>query len=184
MMSFSSPSSICITILMFISLMAAMPLLHAADAQTQKLIDTICRQMEQYQFCNHTFNNNLNSPSASPVDLTKVTIDQSLANATGTLDFIHLLQLGNKDPDMGNKLSVCENVYSIVSAVFHEAKGDFDEQRFREMVEVERKSVRPQSSCITMFQSPPDLGNPLEVRNTQMRILITMAVVTGSLMGN
>ncbi|GAB2217288.1 hypothetical protein Droror1_Dr00000460 [Drosera rotundifolia] len=47
------------------------------------------------------------------------------------------------------------------------------------MVEVERKSVRPQSSCIMMFQSLPDLGNPLEVRNTQMRILNTMAVATG-----
>ena len=59
------------------------------DESTQQLIDKICRQMEEYAFCNNTFNQHIIG-YADITALTQITIEQASTSATYTHSFITL----------------------------------------------------------------------------------------------
>ncbi|GMG98794.1 hypothetical protein Nepgr_000634 [Nepenthes gracilis] len=175
-----------ILLAMVIAVLATVPpslVSSKADPKTQDLIDSICRQMPQYQFCNQTFNNNLKSPSSDVFALTRITLEQSLLNATSTLSFIQNLTSSETDKAVLDKLQVCENGYSIVKNMFEEASKEFEQQDYDGVIKSERATVRPQTSCITIFNTPPPSTNPLLQRNDDMQLLITMALATCSLIG-
>ncbi|KAJ8439232.1 hypothetical protein Cgig2_030167 [Carnegiea gigantea] len=152
-----------------------------ASPETQAVIDKVCRQMEDYQFCNQTFNNDLPQPDTDKVGLTKIAIVESQHNATNTLQFIRDLIPKEKDPGQLNHLTVCENAYGIVKQSFDQAYDAFNKGDYRGMQGYERITPRALASCVTIFQVPPKTNeNPLNERNREMRILLTMAIVTAT----
>ncbi|XP_021898914.1 uncharacterized protein LOC110815425 [Carica papaya] len=130
---------------------------ECADERTQKLIDSICRSMEEYGFCNRTFNDNLNGPSATIFDLTWITLDQSLNNATNTLHFVLQTLQHTTDPSARIALEICE-------------------RDFENMLRAEMITPRAQGRCVS-----PDSVTDLPERNREMRILLAMAIVAGNI---
>jgi pectinesterase inhibitor-like protein len=58
-----------------------------SNEQTQQNIETICHQVEDYDFCKQTLSSNLKNPDASISDLNELTINLTTAKATDTLAF-------------------------------------------------------------------------------------------------
>ncbi|XP_050203726.1 uncharacterized protein LOC126653820 [Mercurialis annua] len=150
----------------------------ASDEQTQERISYIC-QMEEFGFCNQTFNENLKNPSTDYVGLTQITINQAIINATNTHAFVLQLLRNATDRGLRNALVVCENGYSIVVQSFQAAFQYFNNKDYRSMMKSEFITPRAQGSCSTSFSVPPFPVNPLVNRNREMRIIIAMAVLTG-----
>lgn len=150
----------------------------STDPGTQELIERICRQMEEFGFCNKTFNENLESPSANLVDLTRITVEQAVTNATNTHDFILQLLKNVTSAVDKNALIACENSYNIVLKSMQDARVAFNSKDYDSMMISERVTPRAEASCEITFRTPPAPLNPLIDRNRQMRILIAMALVT------
>ncbi|KAJ4721677.1 putative Enzyme inhibitor [Melia azedarach] len=140
--------------------------------------------MEEYGFCNSVFHQNLPSPSTDISGLTKITIDQSLDNATNTHSFVLNLLQNVSDPAEKNALIACENAYKIVEESFQTAAVNFVDKNYEAVADAERDTPRAQESCITSFGVPPNPPNPLVERNREMRILIAMSLVSARLLIN
>lgn len=149
---------------------------ECADERTQKLIDSICRSMEEYGFCNRTFNDNLNGPSATIFDLTWITLDQSLNNATNTLHFVLQTLQHTTDPSARIALEICERGYIEVVDAFKFAVHFFIQKDFENMLRAEMITPRAQGRCVS-----PDSVTDLPERNREMRILLAMAIVAGNI---
>ncbi|XWS58180.1 hypothetical protein CRYUN_Cryun08bG0012700 [Craigia yunnanensis] len=149
------------------------------DEPTQQLIDRICRQMEEYAFCNNTFNQHILG-SADITALTHITIEQAVSNATNTHSFIVGLLKNQNDPAEKNALITCENAYRLVMGSFSQAAVYFFEKDYNSMLQSEKQAPRAQASCTTIFNAPPNPPNPVGDRNRQMRILIAMTIAAGN----
>ncbi|KAJ9186027.1 hypothetical protein P3X46_005585 [Hevea brasiliensis] len=150
-----------------------------SDKKTQEMIDKVCRQMEEYGFCNQTFNENLKTKSTNYVDLTQITIDQVTRNATNTYEFVLQLLQNTSIEALKNALRVCESSYQVVLGAFQDALRSFNQQDYDSMIKYERVTPKAQGGCDACFNTPPIPANPLADRNRQIRILIAMAIVTG-----
>ncbi|KAL9355940.1 hypothetical protein Peur_049193 [Populus x canadensis] len=151
-----------------------------SEAQdSQVLIDEVCRQMEDYGFCNRVFHENMKSPSIDYVGLTAIAMDQTITNATNTYEYILGLLKNTTDQSLRNVLVACENAFGIVKSSFGAALQSFNRKDYDDMFKLERVAPRAQASCETSFTAPPSPPNPLAERNREMRILITMAIASG-----
>ncbi|KAK8520216.1 hypothetical protein V6N13_031321 [Hibiscus sabdariffa] len=112
------------------------------DEATQALIDKICRQMEEYAFCNDTFNRNLKGSTADIAALTRIAIEQTLSASKDTHDFV--VGLLDKTTDLAEKnaLTVCENAYFIVTDCFKQASAAFAQKDYDSMLKVEHQAPR------------------------------------------
>ncbi|XP_038889347.1 uncharacterized protein LOC120079261 [Benincasa hispida] len=152
----------------------------AADSETEAKIDRLCRQMEEFGFCSQTFHANLKGWSTDYTGLTQIANNQAYINVTNTLGYIEQLLATVSDLAMKNDLIVCENAYRIVKEAFGEGIRLFSQGDYRGMLNSERIAPRAQASCDSIFSTPPAKQSPLVERNREMRILIAMAIVSGS----
>lgn len=148
----------------------------------QQLIEKICRQMEEFGFCDRTFNEKLKSPSPDIADLTQITIEQAVMNATDRHDYILQLLKNTTTRAEKNALTACENGYNIVLQFFQNAYVAFVDGDYDSMMRYEHETPRAEASCEITFRAPPNPVNQLVDRNRQMRILIAMALVTGNIL--
>ncbi|XP_021281607.1 uncharacterized protein LOC110414636 [Herrania umbratica] len=150
------------------------------DEATQNLIDHICRQMEEYAFCDNTFNQNLKGRRADMAALTLITIEQAVSHATDTHSFIALLLKKATDPAEKEALTTCEDAYRLVMGGFQEAAAVFFLKDYDSMLLSMRPAPRAQAGCTAIFNTPPNPASPVGDRNRQMRILIAMAIAAGT----
>ncbi|GMJ01742.1 hypothetical protein like AT1G09360 [Hibiscus trionum] len=177
----SDSSKFCIYFVLLALLGSFIFIRHAScDDSPQALIDKICRQMEEYAFCNNTFNQNLKSPNADITALTQITVEQTLNIATNTHTLITGLLEKATDPAVKNALTTCENAYHVVMDSFQHAATAFFEKDYNSMFQSEKSAPRAQASCTTIFNTPPNPPNPITDQNTHARILIAMAIVAGT----
>ncbi|KAE8714497.1 Sucrose nonfermenting 4 [Hibiscus syriacus] len=135
--------------------------------------------MEEYAFCNNTFNQNL-SPTADITALTQITVEQTLKVATDTHTLIVGLIEKATDPAEKNALTTCENAYHDVMNGFQQAASAFFEKDYNSMLKAEQPAPRAQASCTSIFNTPPNPPNPVAEQNTHTKILIAMAIVAGT----
>ncbi|XWS57520.1 hypothetical protein CRYUN_Cryun09bG0181300 [Craigia yunnanensis] len=124
-----------------------------SDEATQQLIDKICRQIEDYEFCYDTFNQNPKGPTADIVALTQITIEQANTNATNTHSFITQLLENTNDPAEKNALTTCENAYHLVMGCFSNAVVAFFQKDYSSMLQSEKPAPRAQASCMDIFNN-------------------------------
>ncbi|TYK17674.1 putative invertase inhibitor [Cucumis melo var. makuwa] len=156
----------------------------AADSGTEDRINRICRQMEEFAFCSQTFHQSLKGGSADYIGLTGIANNQAYTKATSTFGYVEELLRSVSDPTLKNALIVCENAYKVVKDAFGEGIQSFAQREYRGMLNAERIAPRAQASCTSIFSTtPPPKQNPLSQINREMRILIAMAIVSGSSIG-
>ncbi|XP_008460537.1 uncharacterized protein LOC103499331 [Cucumis melo] len=156
----------------------------AVDSGTEDKINRICRQMEEFEFCSQTFHQNLKGDSADYIGLTEIANNQVSTYTASTLVYIQQLLRSVSDPVTRNRLIVCENGYYVVNETFLEGIRLFSERNYKGMLNTEKIAPRAQASCISIFSTiPPPEQNPLVDINRRMRILIAMAIVSGSSIG-
>ncbi|OWM77661.1 uncharacterized protein LOC116209143 [Punica granatum] len=148
------------------------------DTNIEDMITRICRQMEEFGFCYNTFHENLDSRSPDLKTLTQITIDQSIVNATNSHYYAALLLHNAPEGPDKYALMACENAYALILRQFQEASGYFNNGDYQSVVDAERVMPRALGSCTSYYITPPYPANPLADRNRQMRILITMSIVT------
>ncbi|TYJ96444.1 putative invertase inhibitor [Cucumis melo var. makuwa] len=155
-----------------------------ADSGTEDRINRICRQMEEFAFCSQTFHQSLKGGSADYIGLTGIANNQAYTKATSTFGYVEELLRSVSDPTLKNALIVCENAYKVVKDAFGEGIQSFAQRDYRGMLNAERIAPRAQASCTSIFSTtPPPKQNPLSQINREMRILIAMAIVSGSSIG-
>lgn len=158
----------------------------AADAQTQELIDKICRQLEDYGFCNKVFNENLETPSANIEELTQITLERTTENVTSVLAYAQSLLNHATTPEVKNILTECVKDYRTIISGFTLAFKAFGERNFKEMLAQEYPAPKALGLCegnISFEPGPP--MNPffqLIEKNRQLRILIAMSLVSGHIL--
>ncbi|KAK6288645.1 hypothetical protein POUND7_000186 [Theobroma cacao] len=150
------------------------------DEATQNLIDHICRRMEEYAFCDNTFNQNLKGRHADMAAVTLITIEQAVSHATNTHSFIARLLKKATDPADKKALTTCQDAYHLVMGGFQEAAAAFFLKDYDSMLLSERPTPRAQAGCTAIFNTPPNPASPVGDRNRQMRILIAMAIAAGT----
>ncbi|KAF9669826.1 hypothetical protein SADUNF_Sadunf13G0004900 [Salix dunnii] len=176
-MAFSQCFSLFLPVLVIFLLTSSSPALSEAQS-TQDLIDRVCRQMEEYGFCNNAFHENMKTPETDYVGLTAIAIDLAIKNASNTYDYIVLLAENTTNPSTKGAYMACECAYGIVKSSFMTGLGYFNRKDYAGMLEAEHDIPRTQANCEARLSTPPT-PNPLADRNRQMRMLITMALVTG-----
>jgi len=127
--------------------------------------------MEEYGFCNKAFHENMKTPATDHVGLAAIAIDLAIKNASNTYDYIVLLVKNTTNPST-------KGAYGIVKSSFQTGLQYFNRKDYAGMLKVEHDIPRTQANCEARLSTPP-APNPLADRNRQMRILITMALVTG-----
>lgn len=104
-------------------------------------------------------------------------------NASNTLGFIRAQIPGVKDESELNYYKVCENAYLTIKQSFDQAFDAFIKGDYTLMASDQRITPRVQANCVTIFTMSSVSENPLgslNERNREMRILITMAIITAS----
>ena len=150
----------------------------SSDPATQKLIDKICRQIEQYGFCSQTFEENLKSPNSDMVGLTQITVEQALNNATLTYNFIlYELYPNGTHEEIKDMLEDCIDGYRVVMEAFQSAAIAFFSKDYERMLNEERVAPKAQAGCTVTFPTPPFPFDQLVIRNAEMRMLISMALI-------
>ncbi|XP_008460578.1 uncharacterized protein LOC103499366 [Cucumis melo] len=115
---------------------------------------------------------------------TGIANNQGYTKATSTFGYVEELLRSVSDPTLKNALIVCENAYKVVKDAFGEGIHSFAQRDYRGMLNAERIAPRVQASCTSIFSTtPPPKQNPLSQINREMRILIAMAIVSGSSIG-
>ncbi|KAM7272989.1 hypothetical protein ACFE04_027653 [Oxalis oulophora] len=160
--------------LLFLSLMFFIPA-WSDEKSTDALIEKICRNNEDYGFCTKVFRENMKSPSTDIVGLARITIDQASENATNTLGYVNYRTRQVTDPQIKFLLSQCTYGYDEVRSSFTVASEFLNERQYSKVVGIERTAPYAIRNCLSAFATTTD---PIGQRNTQMRILITMAIVT------
>lgn len=158
----------------------------AADPQTQELIDKICRQLEDYGFCNKVFNQNLKIPSTNIEGLTQIALERTTENVTSVLAYAQSLLNDAATPEVKDILTECVKDYRTITNAFTLAFKAFGERNFKEMLVQESPAPKALGLCegnISFEPGPP--VNPffeLIEKNRQLRILIAMSLVSGHLL--
>ncbi|XP_057515579.1 uncharacterized protein LOC130797104 [Amaranthus tricolor] len=148
-----------------------------ANPETQRRIDNICRSNEDYGFCNKVFQRDIPQPDVDNFVLTNITIVEALMNASNSLEFIRAqIAAVENDPVRLIYYKVCEDAYSILKQSFELAFQAFKKGDYKEVQSNERESPRVQARCVTIFTLTQH--NTMNERNREMRILITMALVS------
>ncbi|OWM72404.1 uncharacterized protein LOC116207625 [Punica granatum] len=157
------------------------PVLGDTDPQTQSLIDNICRQMEDYGFCNNVYQEQLKGGSSDMRGLAQIAQKQALNNATQIRIFIMDLLGRTTDQAQKDALTECQSAYNTVIDQFTQAWFYFLQlESYHEVLTFERITPRVLASCNSSFDTPDHPPNPLVEQNREQRILITMALVSTS----
>ncbi|KAK9920032.1 hypothetical protein M0R45_028598 [Rubus argutus] len=145
---------------------------------TQQLIEKICRSTEDYGFCRKTFEAHLKSQHDDIVALTQITVEQATDHATTTHEFIRETLEKTRDPALKNDLTECENAYREITQSFYSAAVSFFDKDYSSVEKDERATPRLEASCDQTLQTPPKKQHILDERNREMRILITMSLIS------
>ncbi|KAG6599173.1 Pectinesterase inhibitor, partial [Cucurbita argyrosperma subsp. sororia] len=151
-----------------------------ADTETENRINNLCHEMEEFGFCSQTFHENLNGPT-DDIGLTQIAIVEAQANASNTLRYIQELLPTIIDLKLKNNLIICENAYKTVDEALQEGIGLFFKRDYRGMLIAVKIAPRAQASCDMIFSTPLEKRGLLEERNREVRILVAMAIVCGSI---
>ncbi|XP_022846298.1 uncharacterized protein LOC111369044 [Olea europaea var. sylvestris] len=149
------------------------------DDPTQALINKICRQTPDYEFCTNVFNKNLHSPITNAVGLTQIALTRSLENSTNTRIFIQKKEASEKNKEMRDLYEICNAGYRAAMEVLINAALEFASRNYRIMLNFVSESEKPISDCQKIFSGIIQIG--LKERNRQMEILISMTLASGRL---
>ncbi|XP_057434205.1 uncharacterized protein LOC130726898 [Lotus japonicus] len=82
-----------------------------SQSQPSALIDQICKKTPYYDLCSSTLKSSTLSPNADLKEAAQVMVNDILAKASDTLNFIQGLVQSTKDPILQRKLGVCAEEY-------------------------------------------------------------------------
>ncbi|KAI3441954.1 PMEI domain-containing protein [Psidium guajava] len=146
-----------------------------AGPQTQQLIDQICRQTEDYGFCNKTFNQHITVGQETDMQgLARIALEQGLENDTNTLVFAEQVAGQVSDKDLLNYIQNCINGYLEILEPFQDGFKALSEKKYSDLVTDLRSTPQVHGSKCGSFKGR--VPNPLDERNREMRILITMSL--------
>lgn len=159
------------------------------DAETtQDTIKKICSHtyvQEEYVFCCRTFNKHLRSPDTDILGLTRITIERSLRNATNT----HNLVLGlikNATGGLKDALVQCNRSYKSLIKSFQLASLFVSRADYQKVIDAESPGPLAQDKCAWSLSKAAGSGSmdPLVESNREMRILVSMSLVTTNYLVN
>ncbi|VVA90379.1 unnamed protein product [Arabis nemorensis] len=172
----------CIFLMTSLALM--IPHIQAVES-SQELIDTICRETEDYEFCNEIIQKNANASTANLHDLTDHIIILSMKHASDTYTFIgNILRKRHESDEETAGLNTCLGVYNSESTIFVIVHEHFYLREYERMILAILSTTKILKDCKTDFPVPPNKENPLIEKNREMRILITMSTVSGYMLIN
>ncbi|CAK7340484.1 unnamed protein product [Dovyalis caffra] len=154
------------------------------EALTQELIDKICHGTQDYNLCIKIFKDNVKSPTTDLVGLTHLTIDLALKNAIDTCAYTQRILDEATTPEVRKVLGECVKDYQLVVEGFQQASTAFAGKKYKDMVAKESATPAAISAC-ERGMPPAFPVNPyffLIERDKQLKVLISMSVVTGKLL--
>ncbi|KAL3737910.1 hypothetical protein ACJRO7_019434 [Eucalyptus globulus] len=146
----------------------------AVGPQTQQLIDRICRQTEDYGFCDKTFKPHIPGQETDMQGLAQIALEQGLENDTDTLVFARRLAGQVTDEDLLDYIENCVYGYLEILGPFQDGLRALSEKNYSALVAGLRGAPQAHGSKCGAFAG--GVPNPLDERNREMRILITMSL--------
>ncbi|KAK3428942.1 hypothetical protein EUGRSUZ_E00366 [Eucalyptus grandis] len=150
----------------------------AYGPRTQEQIDTICRQMEDYGFCNKCFSEHIFTPDADMTALAQIAIEQSLANASNTLILAKKAWRDATDQELVGYLKTCIDGYLQTLDLIENADRVFGSKNYRTVLINFLNSAKVQATQCGQYSNKHGIQNPLYEYNREERILVTMGVAT------
>ncbi|ESQ35933.1 hypothetical protein EUTSA_v10009592mg [Eutrema salsugineum] len=154
------------------------------DGPTQELINSICIESEDYDFCNKIIRKNLKTPTTNLKDLTYLIFLISIEYASDTYIFIGNIMRQRPGPEEWNHLDTCLAVYNQETNIFLNVRTEFFLDEYDRMIKDILSTTNILRRCRTDFPIPPNKNNPLIEKNRVMKILTTMSAVSGYMVIN
>ncbi|XP_030533493.1 uncharacterized protein LOC115743047 [Rhodamnia argentea] len=168
-------------------LFAAISVVVCASAigpRTQELINTICRKMEDYGFCNKCFSEHISTPDTDMHGLAQIAIEQSLINTTATLVFAKKTLKEATDQQLVNYLKTCIGGYLSILEKIEDADKAFGYKNYGAVLTDFLNSAKVLATQCGPYGNKHGIPNPLYEDNREERILITMAAATAYSLGH
>lgn len=147
---------------------------------TQELIGKICLQTPNYAHCNNVFHKILPSPLTNEIDLTQISLIQSILNATNTRIIILRAKAVGKDKTRRDLYDICNISYGVVMEALENANLEFEKRDYLSMINSVSSCERPVNNCQNVFGS--NIVMKLSVGNRQMELLTRMSLASGNLL--
>ncbi|XP_073041791.1 uncharacterized protein [Primulina eburnea] len=147
-------------------------------SSTQELVERICRSTENYGFCAGVFNKNANDPNADITRLCEIAVEQTLVHGTDARIFVTESKNRAKDKITHDLYVICETAYGFLLNEFEDASLAFAKRDYNSMLFNEEKCNRFVADCQKVIGYRVA---PLSTMNNQMRVLISMSLITTSM---
>ncbi|KAG8379592.1 hypothetical protein BUALT_Bualt07G0104900 [Buddleja alternifolia] len=146
---------------------------------TQALINNICRQTDDFKFCRYVFSKHVN-PNTNPIGLTRIALSVTLQYASSTLTFLQRSQAAEKDKNVKNLFTICEEGYQELINEFKDANSALARSDYSSAVFDVEKCDRFVNDCESVLGSTVA---KLSVKNSHAGVLVKMAFVSSGLLG-
>ncbi|KAI4311625.1 hypothetical protein MLD38_036506 [Melastoma candidum] len=146
---------------------------------TQELIATVCQSTEDHGFCTNVFKFNLKWPDTDMRGLAEIALRQGINNASASAKYAEDLYYQTKDPQLQQYLKTC-SVSGYYPTLEHLLEGGefLQLSSYDAMVSALLQAPKPQASSCDGQPTISGAPNPMNERNREMRILISMALAT------
>lgn len=149
------------------------------DPTTQELINRICKQTIDFNFCNRSITSQLIRKRTSIKTIAKLTAAKAWINAIETLDNIEGSLLPKaKDRRDKTEFDACRKAYRLVDAHLDNALKYLYLRDYRFMRAYQALALMNISMCRTSFFHP----TPMVYANWNMRILTDMAIYASKIL--
>ncbi|XP_004508123.1 cell wall / vacuolar inhibitor of fructosidase 1-like [Cicer arietinum] len=147
------------------------------------LVDQICKKTPFYDLCSSILNSNPLTPKSDPKGIALIMVNDILANATDTLDYIEELIKETTDKDLEQELAFCAESYiPVVKYILPQAADAINQSKFGfasySIVDAEKEI----DACSKKFSS--STSSPLGNRNNIMQKLVDVAAAIVKLLLN
>lgn len=163
------PSSLIL--IMLVSLLVST--VFGIDHDTQTLIDTVCRQTEDYGFCNKVLGDNIHAEQTDMHGLAQIALSQGTQSVTSTYIESSRLYKTETDPKYKQYLKACGDAYGVIEVFYQDGLGLFAGSQYEKLYAEMRKAPAAQEPCFSVTGQ-----QALTERNREARILIAMGITT------
>ncbi|XP_030441935.1 uncharacterized protein LOC115664128 [Syzygium oleosum] len=146
--------------------------------KTQELIDTICRKMEDYGFCNKCFSEHIFTPEADMHGLAQIAIAQSLSNTSTTVVFAKQTMRAATNQELVDYLKLCINGYLKILDMIENADRVFGDNNYNAVLTDFLNSAKVLATECGQYSNSHGIRNPLYENNREERILVIMTATT------
>lgn len=173
-----------VLLLVHISLMATTLFYYPSHAIGQDVVEQVCQQTEDYQFCFNIILRDPRTPAVNMEGLCLLSVAITIDHVREAVDKIPGLLEKATDPVDKQRMTTCQSNYGAAAGDFQRAWGSASSKAFHDVLGWVQKGSGQVINCENIYrQSPPIRESPLTVDNHNVIKLAGITLVVLGMLG-